>query len=126
MNEYVAEPVSAWFMWVFGLGAVSTSISWLIFAPLTMRRIEKQMRQDGMPEGFIWDGIGGRVVFYAYAILFPEKGALRIERLIDVRCVRSYATKADWWRSSFFVTTSHLRLSVTFITLLLDAHAPGS
>ena len=123
INEYVAQPMNAWFMWFFGIGAIGTCFLWLTFAQFTMRRIEKQFKQDGAPVGFLWDGLGGRIVFYAYAILFPERCALRIERLINVRLVRSYATKADWWRSCIFVITSHMWLGVVFLSLALGLNA---
>ena len=95
MNEYVAEPMSIWFMWFFGVGAMSSCILWLVFAQFTMRRIERQIKEAGISVGFLWDGLGGRIVFYGYAIALPERLALRIERLINVNLVRSYANKAD-------------------------------
>lgn len=56
----------------------------------------------------------------AYAIVFPKKIALRIKRLIDVRLVRSYATKADWWRSLLFIITSHFWFFFIFIVVIFD------
>lgn len=111
--------MSEWFMWFFGVGAMSSCILWLVFAQFTMRRIERQIKEAGISVGFLWDGLGGRIVFYGYAIALPERLALRIERLINVNLVRSYANKADWWGSVLFIVTSHLWIGFTFLSMLL-------
>ena len=61
-----------------------------------MARIEKNIRKDGHPESFVWDGIGGRIVFYALAIVLSKRIAMRMDKLIDVDLVRQYSTKKDW------------------------------
>jgi len=111
--------MSEWFMWFFGVGAMSSCILWLVFAQFTMRRIERQIKEAGISVGFLWDGLGGRIVFYGYAIALPERLALGIERLINVNLVRSYANKADWWGSVLFIVTSHLWIGFTFLSMLL-------
>lgn len=105
-------------MWFFGVGAMSSCILWLVFAQFTMRRIERQIKEAGISVGFLWDGLGGRIVFYGYAIALPERIALRIERLINVPLVRSYANQADWWRSVLFIGTSHLWIGFTLLSML--------
>ncbi len=68
-----------------------------------MRRIEKEIKRDGVdyiaPVSF---GDGG-MVYYAFAIVVTERAALRMERLIDARVARSYATKMDWWLAMLFL-----------------------
>ncbi|MCG8610213.1 MAG: hypothetical protein MI864_06720 [Pseudomonadales bacterium] len=44
-------------------------ISWLLFARISMARIEKELNAKGI-EPSTWDGIGLRAVWYAWAILF--------------------------------------------------------
>lgn len=79
-------------------------IMWLSFAHFTMRRIEKQMKDDGLPDSFLWDGVGGRIIFYAYAIALPQKIALKFDRrLIDSGLVRSYASSRDRLRAKLFL-----------------------
>ena len=84
-----------------------------------MSRIEKSMRADGLPESFLWDGLGGRVFFYAYAIIFPEKSAARIDQLINTKLVRSYSNSSDWWRGVFFIAISHVWIVIVFIGILV-------
>ena len=104
-------------MWFFGLGFLSTGILILIFAPYTMRRIEKQAiaehPQYRQPLDF-----GGGVIFYAWAIVFPERIAMRIDRLIDVRTVRNYATKTDWILALFVMVTGNTVLIVSLIAMV--------
>lgn len=104
-----------WFYLFALIFFILTAIAWILFARLTMARIEKSMEADGLPKGFAWDGVGGRVVFYAYAIILSEKNALRIERLIDVRLIRDYANANDWWRGLFFIVVTNLWLIITFV-----------
>lgn len=67
------------------------AVSWLTFAQLSMRPMERRMKADGIPNQFKWDGVGARISLYALAIVFPEKFALRFHRLMDVKLIRSYA-----------------------------------
>ncbi len=107
------------FFYAFFLLLFFTVISWLAFSQLTMRPIEKRMKTDGIPNSFSWDGVGIRVMSYAFAIVFPEKYALRLNRLIDAAVVRRYAHKPDWWRGLVFLMTSYTWLILTFIGVAL-------
>ncbi len=78
-------------------------LAWIIFARFSMRPMEKKMNADGLPNQFAWDGVGGRITFYALAIVLPERFALRLNRLMDVSAIRSYANKWDWWRGLIFI-----------------------
>ncbi len=101
----------------FGL-FIAAAISWITFAQFSMRPMEKKMKACGIPSGFQWDGVGVRIFSYAFAIVFPEKLALRLTRLMDVKLIRSYASKADWWRGFFFLTiiyTWTLNILITFV-----------
>lgn len=121
MIEYVAQPMSNWLMWVFGIGAISTGIFLLLFAQLTMRRIEKQIKSDNALSYQPLDFGGSRIITYAYAIIFPEHIALRIARLIDVRLIRSYANKTDWVLGLLLIATSHLWIVITLLFAVLGA-----
>lgn len=84
-----------------------TALSWLTFGQFSMRPIEKKMKTDGLPNQFAWDGLGGRITFYALAIVLPERFALRLNRLMDVSAIRSYANNRDWWRGMIFITVTN-------------------
>jgi hypothetical protein len=96
------------------------AISWLTFAQLSMRPIEKKMKADDKPDSFSWDGVGARIFSYAFAIVFPEKFALRLNRLMDVTTIRSYANKSDRWRGALF-----LSITYTWLILILSGAALG-
>lgn len=120
MNEYVAQPMSDWCIWIFGLSFISTAIFLLAFAQFTMRRIEKQIKKDDVLHYKPLDFGGSRVVTYAYVIVFSERIALRMDRLLDVPVIRSYAAKSDWWLGLFFLLTSHI-----WIIFMLSCSAFG-
>ncbi|HEX7764230.1 MAG TPA: hypothetical protein VF433_11545 [Cellvibrio sp.] len=56
---------------------------------------------------------------YAFAIVFPEKLALRLNRLIDAAVVRRYAHQSDWWLGLIFLLTSYTWLILAFIGVAL-------
>lgn len=95
-------------MRVLGLGLISTAILLLIIAQFTMRRIEKQIKNEGRDMQRPLDFGGRKIVTYAYAVALPEHPALRIERLIDIRLVRRYANKVDRVIGVLFILASHL------------------
>lgn len=107
-------------MWVFGVGFLSTVFFLLIFAPFTMRRIENQAITEHPQYRKPLDFGGGSVIFYAYAILFPEHIALRIDRLLDVRTIRSYATNTDWMLALFVVVSSHVWIIATVVCFFIQ------
>lgn len=115
MNEYVAQPMSLLCMWIFGLGLVSTAISLLSFAQFAMRRIEKQIKEAGRDTHQPLDFAGSKIVTYAYAIVLPERFALRLHRLIDAQIVRDYSNKTDWVLGLFFIVASHLWIILTML-----------
>lgn len=96
--------------------------AWITFARLTMARIERDMKKDSVPEGFLWDGLGGRIFFYAFAIVFSESKAKRIDKLINVSLVRSYANHRDWHRGLIFIIASSACIFVTIAGFLFDAY----
>ncbi|WP_341936431.1 hypothetical protein [Marinimicrobium sp. C2-29] len=89
--------------------------SWLGFARLTMARIEKQMKAEGKPRPCPWDGPGGRVVLYAYAIVLPQKLAKRIHvQLIDAPLIRRYALPKDRWLAFVLVISGSTMIFLGF------------
>lgn len=104
----------------FGLFIV-TALTWILFARFSMARIEQSIKKNGYPESFAWDGVGGRIVFYALAIVLPEKLANRIDRLIDVSLVRRYATRKDWFFGVCYLVATNAWLVVSFVGIALQA-----
>ena len=90
------ETTEDWFYATFGIVFMVMAISWIAFARLTMARIERRMREDGLPRPAQWDGVGYRALWYASAIAFPV-GIFNLpnDPLFDVLTVRKYATPRD-------------------------------
>lgn len=85
-----------WLVLIGALLFLSAAISWLIFSRFTVTRIEKAIKQDGLPRPCQWDGPGARILWYAYAISLPIGRFNQIDDpLIDVALVRRYAKPAD-------------------------------
>jgi hypothetical protein len=85
-----------WFLLFSLVVAMSTFLSILAFGRLSMGRIERKMKMDGLPRPCPWDGPGARIIWYAYAIGLPV-GRFNSERdpFIDVPLVRRYARPTD-------------------------------
>ncbi|TDT37726.1 hypothetical protein DES49_2685 [Halospina denitrificans] len=78
------------------IATLTMCISWLIFARLSMVRIEKEIAHDGMQRPCPWDGVGGRAVWYAFAIGLPISSFNpTADPLINVPLVRRYAKPID-------------------------------
>lgn len=115
-----AQNMQDWFFLSILIITIFMAMSWLIFAQFSMRPIEKKMKADDKPFSFSWDGIGARVFSYAFAIVFPEKFAMRLSPLMDVAVIRSYASKSDWLRGVIFLSTTY-----TWIFIILGGTALG-
>ena len=104
------------FFWVC-IPVVSLAlISWLVFARLAMGRIEKQLKAEGKPRPCPWDGPGGRVVLYAYAIALPARMAERIHiQLIDVSLIRRYTIPQDRWLAFVFLGSGNAMVFLGFL-----------
>ena len=93
MFDSVAE---ASYSSLLGFFAITTFLSWLCFARLSMARIEREMKRDGLSRSSAWDGVGLRVLWYVYAIVLPVGDWNRADDpMIDVPTVRRYATRFD-------------------------------
>ncbi|WP_404362304.1 hypothetical protein [Marinobacter sp.] len=81
---------------IFLILSMTMSVSWLLFARLSMARIERKMRSEGLPRPAAWDGLGLRALWYASAIAFPLGIFNQAnDPFIDVPLVRKYATTFD-------------------------------
>lgn len=118
----MSKEMTLWYTIILFSLFLFMAIAWLIFARLTMHRIELQMKNDNIPDSFLWDGIGGRIFFYAFAIAFPVGLAKRMNQLIDVSLVRSYSNEADMYRGIIFLIATFGCTVVTLIGILIGAY----
>lgn len=108
----------------FVLLIVAMAISWIGFARLSMARIEREMKKDGLERPCPWDGVGYRAIWYAYAIVLPV-GKLNPSNdpTIDVPTVRRYATSFDRKLGLFFMVAGYLFVVVGLVGgIALDLH----
>lgn len=118
----MSKEATFWYTILLFSSFMIMAIAWITFARLSMARIERDVKKDGHPDTFQWDGLGGRIFFYAFAIVFSESKAKRINKLINVSLVRSYATHGDWLRGLIFMIASNTCILVTFVGVLFDAY----
>ena len=116
------SPTENLFYTLFGILMMATFISWLCFARLSMARIEREMKRDGLPRSSRWDGVGLRVLWYLYAIVLPVGDWNRADDpMIDVLTVRRYATRFDWILGMiFFVSGNSWVILVVFAEVFLE------
>jgi hypothetical protein len=93
------------------LGGISFFIfaaSWICFARISMSYIEREMKKEGK-EPPQWDGMGARVVGYAFAIALP-KDSLKNYVLVDAETAKRLSRPLDrklavWYIIAGFVIT---------------------
>jgi hypothetical protein len=86
----------------FIVSFTSLFIAWIVFRLSSMRRIEAKVRAEGRNLTG-WDGVGGRVVWYAMVIWLPIPHPNWMKNpLIDVEAVRSHATPRDRKLAAWF------------------------
>ncbi len=85
-----------WIVLIVGMTIMLSSfLSWLCFARLTMARIERQMVKEGLDLP-LWDRRAGfRVPGYAIMILRPKKPGTML--LYNTEAIQRLATKKDWY-----------------------------
>lgn len=108
-----------WIYGLFGICMISSFVLWLVFTRFTMARIEKQIKQDQLNPGFSWDGVGGRTLLYAYALLTSERHAVRMGKLVDVRLIKLYANRADWWLALLFIACINTWILVILLVAIV-------
>lgn len=109
-------PAQTWFYTLFGIFMMATFISWLCFARLSMARIEREMKRDGLSRCSPWDGVGYRVLWYLWAIVLPVGDWNRADDpLIDVPTVRRYATRFDRILGMIFFVSGHTYIIVVVL-----------
>jgi len=93
---------------VFGVAAITMSFSWLLFGRLTMARVEKEIQADGHVRPASWDGVGVRILWYAYVYSLPI-GLLnpRNDPFVDVALIRRYGNGRDRLLAKIFMVSGH-------------------
>ena len=96
-------------------------ISWVIFGFFSMRRIEKSIMAEGKPRPCSWDGIGGRVIWYAYTVSLPAYFFNELDdRQLNTADVKRYTTRADRIRAWVLMVSGHSMAVLGLLAALLD------
>ncbi|MEJ2669829.1 MAG: hypothetical protein P8077_06105 [Gammaproteobacteria bacterium] len=104
-----------------GIAFIFTAISWISFARLSMARMERDMKADGLPRPCPWDGPGVRVLWIARAISVPVGWFNSAgDPSIDVLTVRKYATANDKKRAIAVMISGY-----SFVLVVFSAAALG-
>lgn len=84
------------FLFTFLFIFLGMAVSWISFARISMARIERDMKRDGLPRPAPWDGVGARALWYATAIVLPVGNwNLPNDPFFDNLTVRRYAKPID-------------------------------
>jgi hypothetical protein len=76
-----------------GISFLIFGISWICFARISMSYIEREMKKEGK-EPPQWDGMGARIVGYAFAIALP-KDSLKNYILVDAETAKRLSRPLD-------------------------------
>ncbi len=96
-------------------------VSWLLFGRLSMARIEKAIMSEGKPRPCPWDGVGGRVIWYAYTVALPSSWFNELDdRQLNTADVKRYTTKPDQYRAWTLMVAVHGMVLLVFIAVLFD------
>lgn len=105
----------------FGLLLLTNMVSWVVFGRLSMARIEKCIMAEGKPRPCPWDGVGGRVVWYAYTAALPASFFNDLDdRQLNTADVKRYTTKADRIRAWVFMVSGHGFVLLVIIATIFD------
>lgn len=109
------------FAFIFAGCLLTAMVSWLVFGRLSMAKIEKSIMAEGKPRPCPWDGVGGRLVWYAYAVALPESFFNDIDnRQLKTSDVKRYTTKADRLRAWVFMIAGHGFVVLVFTAVIFD------
>ena len=101
------------FLLILGCSFIPLAVAWVTFARVSMARIEKAMKRDGLDRPCPWDGVGGRVVWYACAIGLPIGPWNPVnDPLVDVPLLRQYARPLDRKLGLAFVVAAGTFLAI--------------
>ena len=113
---FLFESAEGIFVFVTIIAAFAMSFSWIAFARLSMARIEREMKGDGLTRPSGWDGVGYRALWYAYAIVLPVGDWNRADDpFINVPTVRRYAKPFDKKLGLVFMLSGFLFLFVVVL-----------
>lgn len=106
----------------FGISFVCMAISWISFARISMARIEKDIKRDGLTRPASWDGTGARALWYSHAIVFPlSKWNLPNDPFFDVMTARRYSKPLDKTLGITFIVSSYSTILLTLVcAIFLD------
>lgn len=109
-----------WFTLIVVIAAMTTFVSWIVFARLSMARIERAILSEGRPRPCPWDGPGARTLWYAWAIAIPVGRWNRLDdALMDVPGALRHANRADRIRAWILMVANWLLIAVCIIGWLM-------
>jgi len=107
----VLDTAEGWFYMAGLVVGMIHFVAWIVFARVSMARIERRLTVEGHPRPCPWDGTGARTLWYAYAITLPVGRWNRLDDpFIEVSAVRRYSTRADRVRGSVLMISGYCLL----------------
>lgn len=94
------------FMSALTASLIAFLVSWIVFARVSVAKIERKMRRDGLPKPSRWDRLGTRVPGYALTIAFGWTDLGNPASYPPL--TRQYATRADLGLAWIYLATFSL------------------
>ncbi len=112
--------MSAGFLLLVSALFVLSACAWIAFGRVTMGRIEKQLKSEGIPRPASWDIFGYRIFSYAWAVVFPEeRWKASKDFLLDANLIRRYARPVDRVLGILFIATTHSGALIVFLSIFI-------
>ncbi|MFL1482732.1 hypothetical protein [Marinobacter sp. LN3S78] len=109
------------FAFTFVILLTISMVSWLVFGRLSMARIEKAIISEGKPRPCPWDGVGGRVIWYAYTVALPAAWFNELDnRQLNTADVKRYTTRSDQCRAWVLMVAAHGTVLLVFVAVIFD------
>lgn len=106
---------------LFGLCLFGSMLAWVIFGRLSMSRIEESIMAEGKPRPCSWDGVGARIIWYAYTVSLPASWFNDIDdRQLSASDIKRYTTRADRIRGWALMIPVHGMVVLVFTSIILD------
>lgn len=107
------------FIFLFLIVFIIVAISWIGFGRHTMARVERNLMDEGLQRPAPWDGVGLRIMFYAFIVAFPG-GSHQANPLYHyLSDIKRHTTDFDRKLGLVFVVSTHVMIVLALLGVWL-------
>ena len=105
-----------WLSLIAVISLIIGAVAWFTFLFASVWRIERRIQAAGEPRPCMWDGIGLRVMWYAWAIAFSTESFSQLERwMLDPELVEPCLRSTDKILAWIIIVSVYLLLVCNII-----------